>query len=199
MNHMNRFKMIMLMGVICLLAGAALLWHLILTQGIAAASPSVRPVTSATTSLAAPAVASTPATITGNPTNLTIDSLGLNLQVIPGVYDTASKTWTLSKDKVQFATVTTPPNNAGGNTFIYGHYRKGVFSTLHSIPEGAKAVITTDNGHKFYYVLDSVRVTDPTDDSLFQYQGAPILTIQTCSGLFFQHRQLFTFHLEKTV
>jgi hypothetical protein len=38
----------------------------------------------------------------------------------------------------------------------------------------------------------------PTDATLFEYKGKPILTIQTCSGVWYQNRQLFTFDLERT-
>ena len=135
----------------------------------------------------------------GEPSELVLPSLGLDLQVIPGVYNTTIKTWTLSLDKVQYATITPEPNTAGGNTFIYGHYRKEVFATLHTIQPGAQAVVKTSNGHSFYYRLASERVTSPSDTSVFNYKGKPILTIQTCTGLFFQNRQLFTFDLVRAV
>lgn len=137
--------------------------------------------------------------IQGQPSELILPSLNLNLQVIPGVYNTKTRQWTLSLDKVQYAAMTPPPNNATGNTFIYGHYRKGVLATLHTIQIGALAVVKTQNGHSFYYQLSSVRTTDPSDSSVFNYQGAPILTIQTCTGLFYQQRQLFTFNLVRVV
>ena len=140
-----------------------------------------------------------PNTIEGNPVRLDLPSLGLSLAVINGFYNTTTQTWTLTSDKVQYATITPPPNNDSGNTFLYGHYRSGVLATLHIIKPGAQAIITTDNGHTFTYTFVSSQVTDPNDDSVFTYKGAPILTIQTCSGLFFQNRQFFTFTLTKVV
>lgn len=144
-------------------------------------------------------VATSPAVITGSPVNLTLPSLHLSLSVISGVYDPISKSWTLTNNKVQYATITPPPNNANGNTFIYGHALWNLFASLPSIKPGAQAVITTDNGHTFTYTFVSSRVTDPSDTSLFNYTGAPILTLQTCTGLFYQYRQLFTFRLDKAV
>ena len=140
-----------------------------------------------------------PDTISGDPVRIDIPSLKLSLPVIPGVYNEQTKTWTLTLDKVQYATITPPPNDAGGSTFLYGHYRWGVFAILHTIQKGATATITTSNGHTFTYTFESSRVTDPGDDSVFSYTGKPILTIQTCTGLFFQNRQLFTFTLTKVV
>jgi LPXTG-site transpeptidase (sortase) family protein len=119
----------------------------------------------------------------------------MSLPVINGYYYPATKQWTLTLSDVQYATITPPPNNASGNTYLYGHYRSEVFARLHDIKIGANAVIDTTNGHVFTYQLESVRSTVPTDDSLFHYQGPPILTIQTCTGTFFQYRQLFTFKL----
>lgn len=143
------------------------------------------------------AVAPTPQKIEGKPVRIQIPSLNLDLQVINGYYYEKSRSWTLTNDKVQYATITPLANNQAGNTFIYGHNRPGVFSTLRKIKIGEQAIITTDNGHQFTYVFRSSLETDPNDASLFTYQGSPILTLQTCSGLWYQNRQLFTFDLEK--
>jgi LPXTG-site transpeptidase (sortase) family protein len=173
---------------IALIAVGMVLWHLRTSNAFTDAQPSVPQTT---------AVAQAPksATITGSPMTLNIPSLKMSLPVINGYYDKYDKEWTLTLDKVQYATVTPPPNNAGGNTFLYGHYRPEVFAYLHLIKIGATATITTANHHTFTYQLTNIHVTTPNDDSLFNYQGPPILTIQTCTGTFFQYRQLFTFKL----
>ena len=138
--------------------------------------------------------------IGGEPVKISIPSLDINLPVIPGYYDKQTQTWTLTIDKVQYATMTPQPNNQSGDTFLYGHYRANIFATLHDIHSGAKAIITTSNHHTFYYQLAGVRVVNPNDSSsVFNYKGKPILTVQTCTGLFFQNRQLFTFDLIKVV
>lgn len=135
--------------------------------------------------------------VSGEPATVSIPSLGINLPIVQGVYNAKTGAWTLTNDKVQYAVMTPQPNNQGGNTFLYGHYRKGVFATLHNIQPGAKVTITTTNGHSFTYVYRSERTVSPQDSQgIFDYQGAPILTIQTCTGIFFQNRQLFTFELE---
>ncbi len=138
--------------------------------------------------------------ISGLPVNLQIPSLHMNLQIIPGIYNAKTKTWNLTLDKVQYATVTPQPNNESGNTFMYGHYRPEVFAYLHIIKPDSQAVVTTANGHTFYYQLAGVQVVNPNDSAaVFDYSGPPILTLQTCTGLFFQNRQLFTFDLVKVV
>jgi sortase (surface protein transpeptidase) len=80
---------------------------------------------------------------------------------------------------------------------MYGHNRVGVLHTLARIKAGAELIVTTDNNHTFTYIFRGAYETSPSDDSLFAYRGKPILTLQTCSGVFFQNRQMFVFDLEK--
>lgn len=131
--------------------------------------------------------------IAGTPNHLDIPSLQLSLTVADGSFNEASGQWALSLDKAHFANITAKPNTKLGNTLIYGHYRPEVFASLHRIQPGSEVMVTTDNGYRFIYKLQSVRETSPNDTELFSYSGPPQLTLQTCSGSFFQNRQLFTF------
>jgi LPXTG-site transpeptidase (sortase) family protein len=134
----------------------------------------------------------------GMPTELLIPSLHIDLPVIPGYYDSQTQKWTLSLDKVQYAAMTPEPNTISGNTFVYGHYRRSVFASLHNIKPDSEATVRTKNGKSYTYKLQKVTVVSPEDSgNIFSYQGRPILTIQTCTGLWFQNRQLFTFSLTK--
>ena len=135
-------------------------------------------------------------TIQGRPVRIEIPSLSIDLPVIDGHYNATRKTWTLSTSKAHYAVMTAPANDAGGNTFIYGHNLPKVFRKLNRIKLEAQAIITTDNGHRFTYSFTGALETVPTDDTLFHYKGEPILTVQTCSGAWYQNRQLFTFKLE---
>ena len=139
------------------------------------------------------------ATISGEPSHIEVPAVGISIEVEPGYYNQKTQTWTLSLTKAEYAVMTPPPNNAGGNTFIYGHNRKDVFSKLLNVKNGDQAIITTKNGHKFIYSMKSRHDTSPTDSSLFDYQGPPILTLQTCSGFWYQNRSLFVFDLVKAV
>ncbi len=131
----------------------------------------------------------------GIPIGITVPRLGLRLAVEPGQYNPASKTWNVSTSAAQYATITPPANTKSGNTFIYGHNLPAVFGRLPELSTGDMIILTTDTGHKLSYRLTSKRETNPNDDSLFYYSGPPIVTVQTCSGLFDQNRQLFTFEL----
>lgn len=135
--------------------------------------------------------------ITGTPTHITIPSVGIDLNVIPGYYYPKSQTWTLSLNDAQYATMTAKPNNKSGDTFIYAHYRLHVFYTLPHVKAGDQAVITTANGHTFTYTFLSSTITSPDNTALFNYKGQPILVLQTCTGVQFQNRQLFVFNLSK--
>lgn len=132
--------------------------------------------------------------VSGVPKHISLPRLGISLDIKPGYYNKASQTWTLSNTNAHFATVTAPANNQSGNTFIYGHNKETVFKNLSNIKPGDTAIITTTNNLTFTYVFSGQRTTNPNDVSLFAYTGKPILTLQTCSGVFYQNRQLFTFN-----
>lgn len=131
----------------------------------------------------------------GKPISISLPSIAADLTVKDGVYNATSKTWSLSNDAAHYALMTPLANNMSGNTFIYGHNRKEVFAKLSTIRVGDRAYIKTDNGYTFVYRFRVAVETNPYDDSLFKYQGPPILTLQTCSGIWYQNRQLFTFDL----
>lgn len=143
-------------------------------------------------------VAETPR-IQGEPTRIAIPSLTIDLQIEKGYYNPNQLNWTLSKTKASYAVMTPQPNNKGGNTFIYGHDTKEVFSKLSGITQGAQAIVYTDNGYRFTYQLVRVNVVKPTMTGFLNYQGPPIMTVQTCSGLWYENRSLFTFNLVEVV
>jgi len=138
-----------------------------------------------------------PDMITGHPVNLSIPGAKINVRVIDGEYNQKTKQWTLTTNKAQFATISSPPNNIGGNTYIYGHYRPEVFAYLHIIKPGSEAYVTTDNGYVFTYRYRELKTVNPADSSVFAYKGPPIMTLQTCSGAWFQNRQQYTFDFVK--
>lgn len=133
------------------------------------------------------------------PDHIYLPGVDISVDIEPGYYNKASQTWTLSSTRAEYATVTPQPNNGNGNTFIYGHNRWEVFYKLLKVQPGDEAIVTTTNNHKFVYKLASRRDTSPTDNSLFAYQGPPILTLQTCSGLWYQNRSLFVFNFVQAV
>lgn len=135
--------------------------------------------------------------ISGEPVLIDLPSVGISLPVIPGEYNPASKSWTLTKDKAQWGTITAKLNNKADATFIYAHNRKNVFYTLPKIKAGEEAIVTAGNGYKFSYKFVGSHITKPEDTSIFSYRGKPVLVLQTCTGVWYQDRQLFIFDFQK--
>jgi LPXTG-site transpeptidase (sortase) family protein len=195
-----------LVGVSLVIAGAVLLIAIIRSRAVNIVStPPAHHAAAVTTPTQAQSTTavSTPdhapqGYITGTPVRINIPSVGIDLPVIPGYYDATSQEWTLTTDKAQFATVTSAPNNQGGNTFIYGHARRNIFGSLPKLRAGAVAIVTTSNGHRFYYTLGSTQIVDPQNaNAAIGDSSKPILTLQTCVGLLYQSRELLTFNLAR--
>ncbi len=131
--------------------------------------------------------------VMGTPTHITIPNVSIDLDVIPGYYDSSNQSWTLTLNNAQWGTMTAKANNKTGLTYIYAHYRWHVFYNLPKVQPGDEAIVTTDNGHSFRYKFVSSTVIAPTDTSLFNYKGKPIMVLQTCTGVWYEKRQLFVF------
>jgi LPXTG-site transpeptidase (sortase) family protein len=188
---MNRLKATFALGIVLLVGGYGLLVYTRNHEATINVAPDVS---------SAVQLQHSASVIEGDPVRLQIPSLHMDLAVIKGYYSARTKQWTLTNDKVQYATITPKPNSESGDTFLYGHYRREVFANLHTIPTSAIAMVKTSNGHTFYYRLDNVKVVSPQQSaSIFNYRGKPLLTLQTCTGLFYQNRQLFTFRFYKVV
>lgn len=135
--------------------------------------------------------------ITGEPIQIRVPRLGVDLAVIDGIYDPALDTWTLTKDKAQFARMTELPNNESGNTFIYGHNTDAVFSPLVWLQSGDEAIITTANGHTFTYLYNGNQIVNPDETSILSPTEAPRLTLMTCEGILSQARRVAVFDFKE--
>lgn len=132
--------------------------------------------------------------ISGYPTSISFPSLGINQSIIPGYYDARTNSWTLSDTNAQYATISVEPNNTSGQTFIYGHALRTMFGPLLAgLHIGDTAQVKTQNGYTFTYKLTDSYAVQPSQTSVLSYTGAPRLLVQTCSGLFWQNRQMFSF------
>ena len=134
--------------------------------------------------------------IAGVPTRIIISSLGMDLNVGTGSYDSNTNSWTIDDTKAYFADVSVPLNNRGGTTVIYGHNQESVFGSLHNIQPNAEGIIYSDNDYIFHYVYQSMRQVLPNDTTIFQDSGKPVLVLLTCSGGWDTYRSLYTFKLE---
>ncbi|CAN5428381.1 hypothetical protein BH10PAT3_BH10PAT3_4600 [soil metagenome] len=143
----------------------------------------------------APLPAPAPDLIIGKPVHISITNLSIDLTVADGTYDSHTRKWTLSNDKAHYALPSTQSNNKSGNTLIYGHATARVFGHINKITAGTKATIMTDNGYRFTYIYKETVAVDPTNVDILSYTGKPRLTLQTCSGGWWQNRQFYFFDL----
>lgn len=189
-----KLRFILMIGVLFITAGL-LLGFDSLRQHLAARKQSSAPLVPPATVNTQVASSDTETLIQDRPVRLVAPAIGLDIAIADGTYNYKNKTWTLSKDKAHYAVVTTQPNNKQGNTLIYGHNRHEVFAGLARLKPGDTVSVYTDNNHVFVYSFRAALDTKPSDDSIFKYSGKPILTLQTCSGIWFQNRRLFTLDL----
>lgn len=141
-----------------------------------------------------PALSPRPA-IQGMPTHISVPSLGIDLNVQTGYYDDASDTWSLDLINAYYAAYSLPINDSNGTTLIYSHAQAGLFDRLPQIQADTEAIVTTDTGYTFRYSFTSMREVDPSDTSVFVFDGPPTLVLQTCVGDWSQYRALFSFKL----
>ena len=131
----------------------------------------------------------------GIPNRVVVDSVGIDLPVRTGSYDTADQTWTLDTQSAFYADRSVPANDSNGSTLIYGHARYGLFAKVPEITEGSTARVYTDSGKVFSYTFVSSREVKPDDTGIFATTGSPTLALQTCSGPFDTYRTLVSFNL----
>ncbi|MEO5690673.1 MAG: sortase [Candidatus Saccharimonadales bacterium] len=181
------------LGALWIIAGLFIGWPVLQPMLKASGTPAIQG-TSRVLDTSEPTNTEVPL-ISGDPSHITFPSVDTSVDIAPGYFDAGSNSWTLSKDKAHFATNTDLPNNKTGNTFVYGHNRWQVFTKLLDLKVGDQATVTTSNGHVFTYTLRDIVDIDPTDTSYLETHKSPILTVQTCSGMWYEHRRMFTFDL----
>lgn len=140
---------------------------------------------------------SKPSPVGGIPRHITVPSLGIDTDVVDGLYDAKTGNWTLTEDSAFYAKISDLANSEAGNTFIYGHNSQKIFGKLLNINAGAEVIVTTDNGYEFTYVFLATEAVRPTDVYVLNYSGKPRLTLQTCSGAWNQTRQMSYYELTK--
>ncbi len=137
--------------------------------------------------------------VTGTPEHIAIPSLGIDVNVRSGKYDPVTGAWELDDASVFHASTTVPVNDTNGTTLIYGHAKWGLFGSLPDISPGAEAIVRTSNGKQFVYELEYSEQVDPSDVTVMTIEGPPMLALQTCSGLFDQHRTIAYFRLKNII
>lgn len=172
-------------GLILVLTGVGVQWRL--NQAVADAVGSNVAITPYVPPKSAPEL------ISSVPKHISIPSVDIDVSVVPGQYDKDYFTWTLADNAAVYADISAPLNNLSGNTYIYGHNKRSVFRSLLQIPDGSKAYVRGEDNRIYSYELVRTSVIDPTDMTVLDQTDKPTLTLQTCSGSWYQHRSIFTF------
>lgn len=130
------------------------------------------------------------------PVHITVPSVGIDVDITNGYYDQLTARWTLSETSAFYATPTHMISTDNGNTLIYGHNSDKIFGKLRGMQPGAKAIVTTDTGHTFMYSFISSAAVKPTDVTVLNYTDSPRIMLQTCSGIWNETRQMYSFDLK---
>lgn len=134
--------------------------------------------------------------ISGQPSRIFVERLGIDLPVQDGVYDDQTGEWSLSDKAVYFATITDLPNDNQGNTFLYGHNQKSVIGKMSGLVSGDVVSLVTTNGHEFRYAYTGDEFIKPDQTTvLYESPNKPRLTVMTCEGVWSQARRLMYFDL----
>jgi sortase (surface protein transpeptidase) len=137
---------------------------------------------------------------TVEPRRLSIDRLGVNLNIRDGLYDAESQQWTLNDTDAFFATVSDPPTSAAGSTFIYGHNRPTAFGPLADLGVEDVVELSDEDGTTFRYAyVRDARVAPSFTEVLYEESDTPQLILMTCEGIFNEVRRVMYFTLVEVV
>lgn len=135
--------------------------------------------------------------VVGVAQRIEVPSIAIDIDVKQGGYDPITQTWIVDDTAAFIADTTVPVNDTNGTTLIYGHAKWGLFGALPDLRPGAEATVYAADGSRFIYIFESVSQVTPDDLSMLTTEGEPKLVLQTCSGLFDQHRTLALFSLKE--
>lgn len=135
----------------------------------------------------------------GQPIRILIPTVGINIPIQPGVFDSISKQWVVSQNSAHFATVTATPNNTSGNTLIYAHNTSFLFGPTTGLKINDSAYIQTDNNLVFEYQFVDSDLVLPTDVAVLKTQKEIGLNLLTCAGTWDSQRRLMHFKFVRVV
>lgn len=124
----------------------------------------------------------------GMPTRIIISKANIDLPVVPVALKNG--TWAVVDGKANYAVETSRISSKGGNVGIYGHDLPNAFTNIKKLKKGDKVVITITSGQKATYVVESSKLTDPSDVDTFNTTKNPTLTLVTCDGEFSEQRYI---------
>jgi sortase (surface protein transpeptidase) len=127
----------------------------------------------------------------GQPASLSLPRLGVALDILPGTYLPASKTWTL--DSAHAFYMQPPEGMAAHVPIIYGHNIPAVFRKLDGVAPHEVLRITTQDGRLLLFTYVGDRVVQPDDDTAIRVSAHNTIFLITCTGSHFQQRRILQF------
>jgi len=127
----------------------------------------------------------------GVPSHISIESVGINLNIEVGEYDYDKQTWTLTNGFAYWANLSDPILTSNSNTVIYAHNQVNEFYKTKYLEVGDIIKIKTDLGKEvsFRYVSDTV-VSPSRGDLIMAESSVSQLTLITCNGVFSENRRI---------
>lgn len=121
--------------------------------------------------------------------HLELPSLATSLNIKQGLYDSVSRTWTLDQQNAfQIKEAATP--------IFYSHNKKGLFDQLAELKGGELLIVTTAVGERLNFRYVSYKTLDPEDAWILNEITKDQVILFTCTGLFFEARNIFYFQYE---
>ncbi|MGB4800641.1 MAG: sortase [Candidatus Saccharimonadales bacterium] len=189
MKLQRKAKMVVVGALTLIAVGAGLLWREQQVQKLHIPSIPVAVAQASSDTSDEPA-------LSGRPVHLSIPALGKQWDVLEGSYSTGSRTWTLNSTHVFWANLSEKLNTTQGTTLLYAHAQEQLFGDLPKLSLGDEVIVRTDNGYDFRYRLVGGETVMPDQSAVaFKKNGAPRLLLQTCTGAWWQKRQLFAFDI----
>lgn len=187
-------RVVSLYAVIGLVAGV----YVSIPSSVEATNSSTSPVTVYEQPHSEPVAPFVPENVSDLPRKIELPRIGLVRDVIDGYYDTSTQEWTLTDDKVQYASMTSKINSISGQTVLYGHNTSAVLEPVRYVEEGDELLVTTENGHVLVYEYTHDRFVYPTDASvMYESPETPKVVLMTCEGWFSTTRRLLYFDFKE--
>ncbi len=117
---------------------------------------------------------------------LSLPRLGIETDILPGAYDSTTRTWTLDNQHAFFMSQSKTP-------IIYGHSIPSVFKPLSGVATGEILTIRTADSRTVALRYTGDRQVPPTADEVLRETIPDTVLLMTCSGQYSQYRRLLSF------
>lgn len=127
--------------------------------------------------------------LVSQPVSITINSIGVNLPVLPASRDNSK--FTTTKEGVSYLTDSVLPG-LKGNSVFYGHNWPSLLGNLKNTKKGDLIELRYADGQIKFFTVDLIIEMPAKDVSIDSDAEQPILTIYTCSGFLDTKRIIVT-------